>query len=142
MSEWIKIDNFVVKCRAYPTKEQREKIDKILHGLRVAYNVTAYEIAHGNPQITKPDKKDENVRWPDFAKCMKKEWLDYLRENYEAVREVPSTSLSSSVYGIYGKDMKKAWETKRLPCDRWRPNYYSNRKPRTSFPHSRTFLRR
>ena len=39
--DYIQVDNFVVKLRAYLNKEQREKIDTILHGLRVAYNVTA-----------------------------------------------------------------------------------------------------
>lgn len=131
---YIQVDNFVMKCRAYPTKEQAEKIDKIFHGLRVAYNVTAYEMTHGNEAVTKKGKKDESVSFPNFPACMKKEWLDYLRENYEAVREVPATSLSSSCYGIFGKDMKKAWESKKkLPCGKWQPIYYSKRKPRSSF---------
>lgn len=130
---YLKVNNFVVKCRAYPTNEQSKKIEKILHGLRVAYNVTAYEITHGNEGLTRQDKKDPSVKWPDFAQCMKKSWIDYLREYYEPITHVPATSLSSSVYGIFGKDMKKAWETKRLPCGLWRPNYYSNKHPRTSF---------
>lgn len=130
---YLKVDNFVVKCRAYPTKSQAEKIDKILHGLRVAYNTTAYEMTKGNEKITKPDKKDLSIKWPDFGKCMKKEWLDWLRENREAVSIVPSTSLASSCYGIFGKDMKKAWESKKLPCGKWEPRYYSNRYPRRSF---------
>jgi len=130
---YMKVDNYVVKCRAYPTKEQQEKIDKILDGIRVAYNVTAYEISHGNEGLTKPDKKDPSVRWPDFAQCMKKDWLDYLRKYHEPVTNVPATSLSSSVYGIFGKDMKKAWETKRLPCGLWRPSFYTAKHPRTSF---------
>ena len=131
--EYIQVDNFVVKLRAYPNKEQREKIDTILHGLRVAYNVTAYEIANGNEAVTKQDKKDESVRWPNFVACMKKEWLDYLRANYPVVNDVPATSLASSVYGVF-TDMKKSWETsKKLPCGKWKPGYYSNKKQRTSF---------
>ena len=133
MNEYIKVDNFVVKLRAYPNKEQREKIDTILHGLRVAYNVAAYEIAKGNESLSKPDKKDESVRWPNFSACMKKEWIDYLRINYPVVKDVPATSLASSVYGIF-TDMKKSWETsKKLPCGKWKPDYYSNKKQRTSF---------
>ena len=134
MGEYIRVDNFVVKCRAYPNKEQQEKIDRILKGLHVAYNVTAWEMTHGNEQVSKKSKKDETASFPDFSACMKKEWLDYLRENHEIVREVPATSLSSSCYGIFGKDLKKAWESKKkLPCEKWKPIYYSANKPRTSF---------
>ena len=107
--DYIEVKNFVVKCRAYPNKEQKEKIGRILQGLRVAYNVTAYEMTLGNANVTKPDKKDEAVRWPNFSACMKKEWLDYLRVNHPAVQEVPATSLSSSIYGIF-TDLKKSWE--------------------------------
>ena len=131
--KYIQVDNFVVKLRAYPNKEQREKIDTILHGLRVAYNVTAYEIANGNEAVTEQDKKNESVRWPNFVACMKKEWLDYLRANYPVVNDVPADPLSSSVYGIF-TDMEKSWETsKKLPCGKWKPDYYSNKKQRTSF---------
>lgn len=133
MKKYIEVENFVVKCRAYPTRIQKEKIDKVLHGLRVAYNATAYEITNGNVFLTKADKKDESVIWPNFPACMKKEWLDHLRTEYPIVKEVPATSLSSSVYGIF-TDMKKSWETsKKLPCGKWEPIYYSKRKPRTSF---------
>lgn len=134
MDKYIKVENFVMKCRAYPNKEQREKIDQILDGMRVAYNVTAYEISHNNEQVTKKSKKDENILFPNFSACMKKEWLDYLRDNHEIIKEVPSTSLSSSCYGVFGKDMKKAWESKgKLPCGKWEPIYYSKKKPRRSF---------
>lgn len=159
----IKASNYVIKLRAYPTAEQRQKIDAILNGVRVAYNVTAYEITQGNPLVTKPDKKDEAVLWPNFGGCMKKEWLSYLRDNYEAVKCVPSTALSSSAYGIFGVDMKKSWENNhplvpcqdkagnqkvnkagkpvferlqkavKLPATKWKPDYYSKKKPRTSF---------
>lgn len=108
--KYMQVDNFVMKCRAYPTKEQREKIDKILTGIRVAYNVTAYEVAHANEKLSNPSKKDESVRFPKFSECMKKEWLDHLRNEHEIIKEVPATALASSCYGIF-KDMQKSWET-------------------------------
>lgn len=163
--KYIKAENFVVKLRAYPNEEQKQKIDKILDGIRVAYNVTAYEISKGNTMVTKADKKDESVRWPNFALCLKKEWLDYLRENYEQVNCVPAQAMSSQAYGIFKVDMQKSWENfhpltnkqardkngkprfnkfgepvyersdkpVKLPCGKWKPEYYSNKKPRTSF---------
>jgi len=105
----MKVENYVVKLRAYPSDEQKEQIEKILIGLRLAYNTTAYEISISNPQVTKEGKKDATIRWPDFSACMKKEWLDFLRVQYPIIKEVPATSLSSSVYGIM-KDLKKSWE--------------------------------
>lgn len=97
--KYIQVDNYVVKCRAYPTPEQAKLIDDILMGLRIAYNITAYEISQGNPLLTKADKKNEDVRWPNFSACMKKEWLDHLRKEHELIRIVPAGALSSSVYG-------------------------------------------
>ena len=88
-------------------KEQAEKIDKALFGVRVAYNITAWHITQGTTGVTKPDKKDENIRWPNFSGCMKKEWLDWLRSTNQSIEDVPSGALSSSVYGIF-VDMKKA----------------------------------
>ena len=165
MKKYEMVDNFVIKLRAYPNKEQAEKIDAILNGLRVAYNVTAYEISNGNPLLTHPGKKDETVLWPDFPKCMKKDWLNCLRENHEVVKCVPATSLSSSVYGVF-KDMEKSyknfhpeivgkqaktktgkpkthkdgtpvWEKSKnaveLPVGKWKPEYYSKKKPRRLF---------
>ena len=70
--KYHKVDNFVVKLRAYPNASQRKMIDEILHGLRVAYNVTAYEISKGNELVTQADKNDSSVRWPDFYACTKK----------------------------------------------------------------------
>ena len=164
MKEYIKVDNFVVKLRAYPNKEQREKIDRILQGIKIAYNVTAYEITKGNEAVTKV-RKEDGSRWPDFKGCKNKKWLNYLRANYPIVNAIPSTSLSTN-YGIF-VDMEKSWlnfhpikipkeqektktgkpkfnkkgepiwkkteEPVRLPCDKWKPEYYSNKKPRTSF---------
>ena len=167
MENYIEVKNFVVKCRAYPNKEQKEKIDRILQGLRIAYNVTAYEMTQKNPLVTNVDKKDENVIWPaPSEKAWKKEWLDYLRRFYPIVNEIPSYSLSGT-QGIFKLDMKKSHEnfhpikiphvqakTKKgvpkfhkdgtpvwertekpvpLPCGKWEPSYYSNKKPRTSF---------
>lgn len=160
--KYIKADNFVIKMQAYPTLEQKKKIDEILNGVRVAYNVTAYEITQGNPMVTKPDKKDETVLWPNFSGCMSKKWITHLKNNYEVVKCVPSTSLYSSVYGIFGIDMKRSWENYhpivsvkdelgnpkirngkqvyeknkkaiKMPATKWKPAYYSKKKPRMSF---------
>ena len=166
MKRYIQCDNYCIKLRAYPTKEQAETIDKILHGLRLAYNATAYEMTHGNTQVTKESKKDPEARFPNFSACMKKEWRQFLIEKHEEIAVVPSAALMSSCYGIFGKDMKKAYEgyhpdvvgrqartrtgipkthkdgspvweksktAKKMPCGKWKPSYYSGKRPRASF---------
>lgn len=131
--KYHKVDNFVVKLRAYPNTSQRKMIDEILHGVRVAYNVTAYEISKGNEMVTSISK-DGSARFPDFVACGKKEWLNHLRANYEVVKCVPAAAMSSSAYGIFSIDMKKSWETSgKLPSGKWKPDYYSKKKPRRSF---------
>lgn len=108
--DYIEVKNFVVKCRAYPNKEQKEKIDRILQGLRIAYNVTAYEMTQKNPLVTNVDKKDENIIYPaPREKAWKSEWLNYLRKFYPIIDEIPASALSSN-QGIFKLDMQKSYE--------------------------------
>ena len=72
-----KIENYTMKCRLYPNREQEKKIDSILTGMRIAHNVTMYEMKQHNPMIT---KEKDGVFWPDFRKMGAKCWLDVLRE--------------------------------------------------------------
>ena len=100
------IKNYTVKCRLYPNKEQARKIDAILDGMRVAHNVTMYEMNQHNPMVT---SEKDGVFWADFRAMGRKDWLDALRENYPIVKEVPATSLSSN-NGLFLGDCQKAWE--------------------------------
>ncbi|PWL40877.1 MAG: hypothetical protein DBY43_07805 [Clostridiaceae bacterium] len=89
---WYKVPNYTMKCRIYPNKSQQETIDKILHGIRIAYNVTMYEMITNlkNTKETKDKKENKAIHFPQFSSMVKKEWLDYLRTNYPAVKEVPA----------------------------------------------------
>ena len=93
---WYKVPNYTMKCRIYPNKSQQEIIDKILHGIRVAYNVTMYEMITNlkNTKETKDKKENKTIHFPQFSSMVKKEWLDYLRTNYPAVKEVPLAVLA------------------------------------------------
>ena len=139
---WYKIPNYTMKCRIYPNKTQHEIIDKILYGIRVAYNVTMYEMITNfkNTKEAKDKKEDKIVHFPQFSSMIKKEWLDYLRNNYPAVKEVPAGCLSSSVYGIFACDAKKAWESMgKKPVEFYKPFFYSAKKARTSYSYQETF---
>lgn len=139
---WYKIPNYTMKCRIYPNKTQHEIIDKILYGIRVAYNVTMYEMITNfkNTKEAKDKKEDKIVHFPQFSSMIKKEWLDYLRNNYPAVKEIPAGCLSSSVYGIFVGDAKKAWESMgKKPVEFYKPFFYSVKKARTSYSYQETF---
>lgn len=136
---WYKIPNYTMKCRIYPSTAQQEAIDRILHGIRVAYNVTMYEMITNfkNTKEAKDKKEDKIIHFPQFSSMIKKEWLDYLRNNYPAVKEVPAGCLSSSVYGIFACDAKKAWESMgKKPVEFYKPFFYSAKKARTSYSYT------
>ena len=139
---WYEIPNYTMKCRIYPNKTQQETIDKILHGIRVAYNVTMYEMITNfkNTKEAKDKKEGKTIHFPNFSSMTKKEWLDYLRTNYSAVKEVPASCLSSSVYGIFARDAKKAWESLgKKPVEFYKPFFYSIKKSRTGYSYQETF---
>ena len=108
--KYIEVKNFVVKLRAYPTKEQAEKIDKAIYGVGVAYNVTAKNITECNPDVTKPKKDREGFIEPNFPACSNKKWLDWLVSHYPVIGDVPRGALSSSAYGVF-TDLKRAYKT-------------------------------
>ena len=139
---WYKIPNYTMKCRIYPNKEQQKIIDNILYGIRVAYNVTMYEMITNfkNTKEAKDKKENKTIHFPQFSSMVKKDWLDYLRSNYTAVKEVPAGCLSSSVYGIFACDAKKAWESMgKKPVEFYKPFFYSAKKARTSYSYQETF---
>lgn len=139
---WYKIPNYTMKCRIYPNKSQQKIIGKILHGIRVAYNVTMYEMTTNfkNTKEAKDKKENKIIHFPQFSSMMKKEWLDYLRTNYPDVKEVPAGCLSSSAYGIFSCDAKKAWESLgKKPVEFYKPFFYSTKKPRTSYSYQEAF---
>ena len=120
-TEYHHIENgYTMKVRIYPNKTAQAIIDGYFTALEKAANITLWELKQHNPMITRPDKKDESVLWPDFGKMAKKEWLDVLREKNELIANTPGGALSSSVGGLFLCDMKKAWEKQgKLPVDAW-----------------------
>ena len=124
------IKNYTVKCRVYPNKEQARKIDAILDGMRVAHNVTMYEMNQHNPMVT---REKDGVFWADFRAMGRKDWLDTLRKNYPIVKEVPATALSAN-NGLFLGDCQKAWEKNgKLPVGKWKVRFYGHKKPRRTF---------
>ena len=142
MVEWVKVTNYCMKCRLYPTENQATQIDNLLRGVHAAYNMTLYAIKE-DMNYTKEvkDKKGDGVlHFPDFNEAFKSVALEKIRHENEFVNYVPGEALSSIRYGLCA-DMKKSWEKSgKLPVEYWSkdkgPKFYSKKNPRSSFCYS------
>ena len=70
---WYCVPNYSMKCRIYPNKEQQKIIDNILYGIRVAYNVTMYEMIT-NLKNTK-EATDKKIKKRLFISLFLGTWL-------------------------------------------------------------------
>lgn len=131
-----KIPTYSMKMRLYPSREQKDKIDKILHALHIAYNMTFHEVFLLNPAVCSTPNATGAV-WPDYRKMQKREWREYLISQNPAVEEAPAASLMNN-NGLFALDAKRAWQTgmHNIPVDPQRRRdfrFYNARKPRNSF---------
>ena len=136
------VETYTMKLRLYPTKAQAELIDKAIHALHLAYNMTFHEVFQKNPAVcTEPNEK--GAVWPDFKKMAKAEWIAHLIEMNPAIQEAPAAALEQNA-GIFLKDGYKAWpgreetgeKKNHFPVDivkREDFHFYGVNKPRTSF---------
>lgn len=139
MSETVKIpiENYAMKMRLYPSKSQKEEIDRILRALQVAYNMTFYEVFQKNPAVCTAPNKDGDV-WPDFKKIAAAAWRRRLKEMNPIVDAAPSASIMTNI-GIFHVDGKRAWTTGMHNCpvseqSRKDFRFYNARNPRQGIP--------
>lgn len=142
-TEMIKIPQYCMKMRLYPSKEQAEKIDKMIRALHVAYNITFHEVFEKNPEVCseyKPKNCNDNEKTvirPDFKKIASSKWRQKLIEKNPIVDEAPSRSLIANI-GLFNKDAKKAWGSDKkglLPVDKVNRKdfrFYNKKNPRRS----------
>ena len=150
--KYIRVENYCMRLRVYPNKTQAQKIHEILDGLRLAYNITLYEMKCLNPDVVTLTK-DGTAHWCDFKKAAKADWVNKLRERDPRIKCVPSAALYSSAFGLFCCDGQRAWESgfvvktegkdgkkksiriKKPTMEKWGDNikFYSAKKPRTSF---------
>ena len=118
--DYYKKANGVLVGRIYPNKEQKQKIEDILHGVRVFYNCSLYDAKHGLRNV----KEFHGYKVPDFSAMAKKEHLDYMRENNPCIRCVPATALSGKS-GIILKNAVVSYKKSQFKSiDKWQPNYF------------------
>jgi len=146
-TEYLPIQAFTMKCRLYPNKQQKEAIENIFDGIRLAYNDTLYEM-FTNYRFTK-ERQDENGNvnhFPDMSETWKASRLNELRAKYDKVSLIPPNALSGN-NGIFLSDMKRSFTTqytkttgkesngKMLPVEIMKANYITSFKPRMSYTY-------
>lgn len=130
-----RISTYSMKLQAYPNKEQKVKIDRILHGLHVAYNITFHEVFQKNPAVCTEEK--DGACWPDYGKMASASWRAHLIEVNPIVAEVPAASLQTN-NGIFHSDAQRAWKmgmfNRPISQEMRREfKFYSKNKPRLSY---------
>lgn len=125
-----------MKMQIYPSAAQKDKIEKILRALRLAYNMTFHAVFQKDEMVcTKPNENGDV--WPDFRKMSNAKWRAQLIECNRAVAEAPAASLTTN-NGIFLLDGQRAWKTgmhNRPVNPEQRPafRFYNAGKPRRSF---------
>lgn len=110
--QFYKIPNYTIKCRLYPNKTQAKCIDKIIHGVQVAYNNTNYDVLVNKAYIKEYKTKDGGtLHYVDYDALIKKEHLDVLREQHHNIKLVPGGALSGKS-GLFRNDYKNAMSHK------------------------------
>lgn len=147
--KYYEVSNYPVKCRLYPNKEQRKKIDRFIHGVHVAHNVIMYDMLHNLKNTN--EKLDKNtglvVHFPDFNKASKASYLNEIKKEYPILSEIPSSSLSGQS-GLIRADLKRRImsQTKdkegickskkgSRPVEYLSGNYYNKSNPRRSYTY-------
>lgn len=148
--KYYEVLNYPVKCRLYPNKEQREKIDRFIHGVHVAHNVIMYDMLHNFKNTN--EKIDKNtgdvVHFPNFNEASKASYLNELKKEYPIIKEIPSAALTSK-NGLINTDLKKRIisqtkdgvnKTKKgsRPVEYLTGKYYNKSQPRRSYTYQET----
>lgn len=131
-----KVENYTMKLRLYPSKEQTEKIEKMFRALHLAYNMTFHEVFQKNPAVCE-EPNEEGLIWPDFNKMANKIWKNELIRRNPEIGEAVATSITN-IGGIFLRDAKRAWDKgmHKLPVNKVKREdfrFYCAKKPRCSF---------
>lgn len=109
IEELVPITVYTMNLRMYPTKEQQKIIDGNIRALEKACNKTVYDMFTYKTNTTeKPDSenKENFVHFPDITSMKKKEHLNYLRNLYSELNNVPASALSNSKMSVFS-DLSK-----------------------------------
>lgn len=128
------INNYAMKCRLYPTKEQHQKIDRALTAVRVFHNCLVYDMWHNRLNVTEKRNNSETnevVHFPDLEAALKADYKKSLIAKHPIIGECPASALTTNV-GLKA-DLKR--EFGKSPIEYQKPTYYNERHPRHSYSY-------
>lgn len=133
------VENYAMKCRLYPTSEQKRAIDDALTAVRVFHNCLVYDMWNNGVNLIEKVKKrkdgslsSELVHFPDLDKAMTKEYKDLLIAQHPIIKKCPQAALTTNV-GLKA-DLKK--EFGKYPIEYQKPTYYNEWHTRLSYSYS------
>ena len=146
---YFPLENYTLKCRLYPTKQQAQRIDDLIHYLHVYHNNVIHDIRNGQHLVESKSKKYEGqiAHYPNYGIMRKKEFLNHYRELDDRIAQIPATALSSP-NGIIADIQSAHVKTGNHPVEQWGEKYtdkdgneiekgakyYTKSHPRTSLP--------
>ena len=106
--QYFKIPNYVMKCRLYPNKTQADMIDRIIHGVQVAYNNTLYDMNENHAYCIESVADDGKVYHNiDFKALGRVEHIAKLRAAHPDTALLPFYTLGG-FQGLFASDLKAA----------------------------------
>lgn len=111
--KYYKISNYSMKCRMYPNKSSRQKIDRMINGVGKAYNNFLYEAYHGYCTIERKDDDGNVYHDIDFKKAVKEENLHKIQAMHpDSSEDVIYAASLSGRNGIFAKNLQSAMSHK------------------------------
>lgn len=105
--EYCKVQNYSMKCRLYPNKEQAEYIDRAINAVRLYTNMCIYNLFNYFDGTNESKDKNGNiVHWINLKHFTKKSYLENARLKDSRVNDVPANALSGQ-NGCISTDLKK-----------------------------------
>lgn len=135
------VENYSMKCRLYPSKSQKKKIENSLTAIRVFHNCLLYDIWNNHVHCVEKPKKDsetgEMVHFLNLKFAFSAEYKNKLLKEHPVIGECPQGALTTNV-GLKA-DIQKELDT-HIPIEfqKDRIRYYNDRHPRLSYTYQET----
>ena len=135
------VNNYAMKCRLYPTCEQKKAIDDALTAVRVFHNCLVYDMWNNGVNLTEKRKKQKNgsfsselLHFPDLKSALSAAYKSKLILQHPIIKKCPQSALTTEV-GLKA-DLNK--EFGKRPIEYQKPRYYNERHSRLSYTYSET----
>lgn len=153
MTKYFPLEQYCIKTRLYPTKDQAKTIDNIIHMIHVYSNDVQHDMKENGLYLKEVKSEDGSIcHYPDWTNAMgcgmkSKDFYNRYIEADERLKIVPKAAFSSMSHSVIN-DMQKALQmTGNHPVEQWGQKYtdkkghkitkgikyYTKAHPRTSF---------